>query len=196
MILWTIQTEDVYNMIMETGVYRCDFNRCFGCDWKKQYDWLVLQMIKRIGKRTKGVTYPVWAWYQWEDERKKPDLRRERWGNGWKGDVFYCMEIDIPDKDVLLSDFDLWSIILNNGLISYSEEEDDDMEKRYNSLSKNGQKHMMEKNWERVFDLLHLDNGWIMRGSSIQATFWELRREQVVCVQKLVAAKPKPAYLQ
>ena len=24
-----------------------------------------------------GVTLPVWAWYQWEGVRKKPDLRKE-----------------------------------------------------------------------------------------------------------------------
>ena len=56
--------------------------------------------------------------------RKKPDLRRERWGNGFKGDRFSCMEIDIPDEKVVLTDFDAWSIILLNGLLSENEDED------------------------------------------------------------------------
>lgn len=34
----------------------------------------------------------------WEGERKKLDLRRERGENGWKGERFACMEIDIPES--------------------------------------------------------------------------------------------------
>ena len=53
-----------------------------------------------------GVTLPVWAWYQWEGVRKKPDLRKERWANGFEGEEFVCLECDIPDEEVVLSDFD------------------------------------------------------------------------------------------
>ena len=86
------------------------------------------EMKRRIGNPPEGVSYPVWAWYMWEGERKKPDLRRERWGNGWKGERFACMEIDIPEAEVILSDFDSWSIILLHELLSDSEEEDNRLE--------------------------------------------------------------------
>ena len=118
MILWTIQPEAVYEEILSTGVYHCDFSKSSLSEWERQYDWLVEQMKKRIGPPPNGVSYPVWAWHTWEGVRKKPDLRRERWGNGWKGERFVCLEIDVPDKDVLLSDFDSWSIILLNGLLA------------------------------------------------------------------------------
>lgn len=72
MILWTIQPEKVYQSILENGVYRCDFSRSPMKDWKAQYDWLAAQMTKRLGKPPAGVSYPVWAWYQWEGVRKKP----------------------------------------------------------------------------------------------------------------------------
>ncbi len=84
-------------------------------------------MRKKIGEPPEGVAFPVWAWYMWENVRKKPDLRRERWGNGFQGDRFACMEIDISDEKVVLTDFDEWT----------------------------------------------------KRSSSIQATFWELRKEQI-----------------
>ena len=191
MILWTIQPEKVYQSILENGVYRCDFSRSPMKDWKAQYDWLAAQMTKRLGKPPAGVSYPVWAWYQWEGVRKKPDLRRERWGNGWEGDRFACMEIDVPDNEVLLSDFDTWSIILLNGFISNSEEENTTLEAKYESLSKEEQKKMKDKNWEGAFDLTYIDNGWVLRGDSIQATFWELRKEMIRKVWMFTSAKPK-----
>lgn len=192
MILWTIQDEEVYENILKTGVYRCDLDRSIMKEWKPKYDWLVSQMMKRIGEKPAGVEYPVWAWYQWEGTRKRPDIRCERRRNGRKGERFACMEIEIPDKDVLLSDFDDWSMILNNGLLSITEEEDAELEQKYNYLSEQDKKMMKERNWERVFDLTPVDNEWVVRGDSIQATFWELRKDQIRSVRMFTAATPKP----
>ncbi len=190
MILWTIQEEEIYNKILSDGVYRCDPDKSWmGRDCSDSYMWMSEQMKKRIGEQPKGVTYPVWAWYQWEDERKKPDLRKERWGNGKKGDRFACMEIDIPETEVLLSDFDLWHFVLSDFLISYSEEEDTLLEKKYDTLAPSKKLLFKHKNWERVFDLTPARNDWIEIGSSIQATFWELKKEQIKKVRFFTAAK-------
>lgn len=193
MILWTIQEEAVYKEIMETGVYRCDFAQSSMPEWKEEYDWLVKEMKKRIGNPPNGIMYPVWAWYQWEGKRKKPDLRRERWECGFKGDIYTCMEIDIPEDKALLSDFDAWSIILLHGMISDTEEENKALEERYNSMAPSGQKKMRDKNWERVFDLTPIHNDWMTRGDSIQATFWELRREEIKKVQFFTAMSRYPS---
>jgi len=192
MILWTIQPEEVYELIQNTGVYHCDFSRSMLSDMSLQYNWLVEQMKKRIGDPPTGVTYPVWAWYCWEGARKKPDLRRERWGNGVKGDRFVCLEIDIPDEKVLLSDFDAWSIILLSGLLSVSEKEDDELQATYDALTPEDQWKMMSKNWEDVFNLKEIDNDWVHRGNSIQATFWELRKEQICKVRTFTSAFVMP----
>lgn len=53
-------------------------------------------------------------------------------------------------------------------------------------------KMMKERNWERVFDLTPVDNEWVVRGDSIQATFWELRKDQIRSVRMFTAATPKP----
>lgn len=196
MILWTIQPLEVYELIQQTGVYHCDFSRSVLSDFGEQYDWLVNAMKDRIGDPSEGVSYPVWAWYMWEGVRKKPDLRKERWGNGWKGEQYACMEIDIPEKDVVLSDFDSWSIILLHGLLADSEEEDNRLEQIYDSLSEKDRKIFRDKNWEKAFDLTYVDNKWVHRGDSIQATFWELRKEDIREVRFFTAAKEKPEYLK
>ena len=136
-------------------------------------------MRKRIGPPPEGVSYPVWAWYQWRKDRRKPDLRWERWHCTPTGAKFYRLEVEIPDKQVLLSDFDEWHGPLNDGLIADTEEEYDELYRIYDSLSPDAKAEMRAKNWERVFDISSVHNEWMVRGESIQATFWELRKEQV-----------------
>ena len=188
MILWTSQEEAVYNELLKTGVYRCDLNLSPMKDCRKQYDWLVRQMKQRIGPPPEQVTYPVWALYQQDGKHRKPDLRRERWAVGCNGERFACLESEIPDRDVLLSDLDVWCIILNDGLLSDTEQEDRCLEAQYEALSPSEKRRMKEKNWERVFDLSPLNSDWMRRGYDIQATFWELRLEQVRDVRFFRAA--------
>lgn len=145
-------------------------------------------MKQRIGPPPEQVTYPVWALYQQDGKHRKPDLRRERWEFGCDGERFACIEIEIPDRDVLLSDFDAWCIILSDFLISDTEQEDRCLEAQYEALSPSEKRRMKEKNWERVFNLSPLNNGWARRGYEIQANFWELRLEQVRDVRFFRAA--------
>ena len=188
MILWTSQEEAVYNELLKTGVYRCDLNLSSMKDCREKYDWLVRQMKQRIGPLPDKVTYPVWAWYQQQGKHRKPDLRRERWEVGCDGERFACLEIEIPDREVLLSDFDAWCMLLSDFLISDTEEEDRCLEAQYEALSPSEKRRMKDKNWERVFNLSPLNNGWARRGYEIQATFWELRLEQVRDVRFFRAA--------
>ena len=193
MLLWTCQEEAVYNELLKTSVYRCDLNLSSMKDCREKYDWLVRQMKQRIGPPPDKVSYPVWAWYQQQGKHRKPDLRKERWAVGCNGERFACLEIEIPDREVLLSDFDAWCIILSNGLLSDSEQEDRYLEAQYEALPPSEKRRMREKNWERVFDLSPLDNDWSRRGYYIQATFWELRLEQVRDVRFFrAAAKSDP----
>lgn len=176
--LWTIQPIGVYENLIETGRYICDINKSGMSDLRCAYDWLAEQMISKIGAPPEGVKYPVWAWYK-DGEKYKPDLRHARFAYGKKGEKFACIEIEVPDKEVLLSDFDNWIVILNDGLLSDTEEEDEIIEKTYSSLSEDEKKIMKSKNWKRVFDISPLKNGWTTRGEYIQATFWMLRKSQI-----------------
>ena len=100
MILWTFQEEALYQFILETGKYICDpaKSTMLDLDSKPAYDWLVSQMIERVGNPPEGVTYPVWAWYAQKAKHKKPDLRSERWCYGKGGERFVCLEIEVSDE--------------------------------------------------------------------------------------------------
>ena len=107
MILWTIQQEYVYDELIDKGVYRTDESLALPyefAEFKMPYDWLIDKMISLIGNPPAGVKYPVWAWHTWEGKRKRRDLRNSGYGN--KGTRLVQMEIEIPDHEVVLTDFD------------------------------------------------------------------------------------------
>ena len=136
MKLWSMQPIEIWNMIQTNGVYRCDPKRSSmpEPEFVTKYEWLIRQMKKRIGEPPEGVLYPVWAWYMQNGRRRKPDLRGERWGYGPGNEQYVCIEFEIPDNQVLLSDFAAWNIILNNGLITETEAESDVLDALYDAM--------------------------------------------------------------
>ena len=190
--LWTMQTRDVWESLQRTGVYRTDTALCWMAEeLPHAYSWLAREMTKRVGPPPQGVDYPVWAWYMQNGRHKKPDLRSERWGYGPGDEDYCCIELEIAPQRVLLSDFDVWHSVLNNGLISDTEEEDVALEAFHESLADAEKTAYKEKNWERVFDISPLNNNWTTRGEWVQATFWELRREDVRAVRFFRTGKYK-----
>lgn len=187
MILWTIQTEEVYEQLMGSGIYRTDESLSLAGDiedFKLQYDWLADKMRFLVGNPPEGVVYPVWAWHTWEGHRKRRDMRRR--GYGTKGLKLIQMEIDIPDDKVMLTDFDLWVAALHGCNIDIETEADADEDKnnlftavkteRYQEY-----KEMIIKSWDRCIgcDQKYNDLFMYKGGRSIQATFWELKSDQV-----------------
>ena len=178
MVLWTFQPAAIWDLLQTKGFYRCDSSQ-IDLDFREAYDWLAGKMKERIGQPPKGVEYPVWAWYIQNWKHVKPDLRRERWCYGNGGELFACIEIEVPDEDVLLSDFDNWHCVLNRYLVPETEEEDEQQDAYYETLPEDEKRSYMEKNWERIFDITPFENGWTSRGKWVQAVFWELKKEQI-----------------
>lgn len=193
MILWTMQPLEIWDIINEKGYYRCDDSKSNMLEPEigEKYKWLVRQMRKRIGPPPAGVTFPVWAWYKQNGNHKKPDLRSERWYYGPGKEKYTCIELEIADDQVLLSDFDAWCIILLNGLLCESEEEADRLDHFYESLMPKEQLLFRDENWQKVFDLTPLRNEYMKRGYWVQATFWELRKEMVRDVRFFTTAATK-----
>ena len=191
MTLWTIQPEELYFSILKTGRYVCDPQQIGMPEFTEMYNWLVQQMKERIGEPPEGIIYPVWAWHTQRSKHQKPDLRSERWSNGYDGDKFVCLEIEVPDEQVLLSDYDLWSLILLDVLITETEEEDNEIEKTYKALPPEKQLKLKYENWKRVFDVTPFDNAWMRRGAWIQATFWSLKKDMIKKVRYFTAARHK-----
>lgn len=66
-------------------------------DFIPAYDWLIQQMIERIGNKPGDVQYPIWSWYQYLNEKKKKsDLRYSHLEQ--KGEKCVLIEIEKDEK--------------------------------------------------------------------------------------------------
>ncbi|EZH75884.1 hypothetical protein ATO12_03580 [Aquimarina atlantica] len=190
--LWTIQNEIGWNELNENGVL-IPKEEFVESDFKAGYEWMKSQMSNRIGKPEKRTQFPVWAWYQhFDSNKRKPDLRKS--GLLPKGTVGYRIEIEKEQKDILLSDFVLWHWPLSyKDYIADSEVEANEFEKKYGNteyeeLSKT-EKNLIEKSWEKIFDM-NFDLEFYtlpFKEKKIQATFWGLRKEDIIKVDKFIA---------
>lgn len=176
MILWTIQHKEAYDKLLKNGAIRGTPMYIVDESFKEAYEWMVVQMRNRIGNPPEGVTYPVWAWYQWEGNRKRPDMRVH--GRGWsaKGTPIVLLTLDVPDSCVLLSDFDYWHVVLNNGEIIFP----------YNEFA-HYSKEERQRSWENIFDISCSFDGDEHPFLSTQATMWEIKAEWVVKVEHFIS---------
>ena len=183
MLLWTVQPVEVYEKILKTGRYVCDgrktdkfFRDRYKCRSKVCPWW---------GRGPpKNVTYPVWAWHTRDFKRKKPDLRYSEYGR--HGDKMVCLTIEVPDKDVLLTDFDAWHFVLNKWYLNtdcWDEETYDKDHEWLDSLSQEERDRVIEESWKGIYNLDPKETDWCARGKWIQATFWELKKEYIKKVQ-------------
>lgn len=171
MVLWTIQHRDAYEAMLRNGYLRVaeeylPEEECF----RKSYQWMVEQMSVRIGNPPAGVTDPVWAWYQWEGKRKRPDMRTHNKGYGDKGTPIVLLTIDVPENCVLLSDFDYWHFILNNMPLLFT----------VNGDIKDCSESEKRESWKQIFDISHRFEGDEDMPVSTQATLWEIKEEWVL----------------
>ena len=117
MRLWTIQPLEVLEKIKQKGEFVC--NPVYSdSDFKRAYYWLVKQMDSRGIEHPYGLELPIWAWYKTDWENKKPDLEQEDFSD--KRENLVCIELEIDDKDVLLSDFYAWHYVLNDSFLDSS----------------------------------------------------------------------------
>ena len=204
MLLWTIQHYQAYEQMQECGVLRANEDHLF-CedDFRYAYVWMSTKMISCGIMPPQGVRYPVWAWYQWEDKRKRRDMREG--GHAKRGEKIVQLTINVEEKNVLLSDFDLYHYPLGYWYLAADEEDDLRFEAHHEALDysfsdlKNNdiQTNEMKKlraeittSWNRIFSLDKEDDGWLHRRNerkTIQVTFWELRLDQVLKAEVFTA---------
>jgi hypothetical protein len=189
MRLVTIQDKSAYDDLCATGVLRCKAKHA---EWLREdsfraaYDWLAEQMKLRVGEPPQGVNYPIWAWHLLDGKPVKVDLRKTEFNN-YRGE-HYALTIDVPDAQVLLSDEENWHFVLNNWYLSAAKNEADydAAEVWFDALPPDAQRNEKQKSWNRIFDVSPFDNGWHRQGCYVQATFWELRKEQVVSSRRFI----------
>lgn len=191
--LWTIQPAEVYDYTQKNGSYRCLPAKCPNMeDFLIPYQWLTRKMTEKMGSPPQGIEYPVWAWHTYAKKRKKPDLRRG--GHAEQGLQCVCMEIEVPDDQVVLSDFSAWHFVLNDAYLNpdcFDTETSDRDDAWLDTLPEEERAKAIWESRDAVFLIQYKNDDWLGWGEYIQATFWELKAEQIRKVQVFKARQGK-----
>lgn len=181
MKLWTTMPARVYDeTISKYGYYRCNPSKSElllddGAykQFANAYDWLSKYMTEKIGAAPEGVKYPVWAWFRLRGQEKRPDLRWEEFSGA--AEEIVLIEHEKEGAQVVLSDEVIWTIAQLND--SAWCETDEELDWYYDSNAKAEEKERFKKDsWYRIFD--------VKNSQHVQATFWELRKEDITKVWK------------
>lgn len=201
MRLWTIQPENVLEIIETKGVFRAELDKSLlsgiiagapenDTSICAPYRWMAEQMTKRIGPAPDGVEIPIWAWYR-RGDKVRPDLRTVVWEYAVDS-VGVRIEFEIDCRKVLLSDFDHWHYVLNRWYFPASDQDYEKFDQKVDNMGmdqfrKMDENHPLMKeikdSWDRLFLPEFLEGGKQSSGW-IQATFWELRKEWIVKVDR------------
>lgn len=195
----------VYHQVLETGAYQArpqlDKTSLIGdpsyCAQRIAYDWLCAQMQARGLPRPPAAegpeVYPIWAYYQWVGPAcRRPDLRSSALKSWAAQERRVLLTLRVPREQMLLSDYDAWHFPLNYSYLAGPRVYD----RFYRELKARGQQQRfctvplpgpsdheaVLDSWQAIFDLARSRKllGIKKAHQSIQATFWELRAEQVV----------------
>ena len=157
------------------------------------YGWLGREMDQRCTpQRPPDVRFPVWAWHTWYGtRRRKPDLRFSDVRAHAATEPQVLLTLEVPDEEVLLSDFGAWHHVLNRWYLA-AEPETDSFDARCKAaglhaysggpLEDAALEHERLSTWQAIFELEKVRG--ILEAKpehvSAQATFWEIRPEHVV----------------
>ena len=186
MHLWTVQPQSVLDLIRRTGRYRCDpsSKEVFANDEelvevRRAYRWMAEVMAERIGPPPKGVTLPVWAWHTL-DGRRRPDLRASLYRSGHY--LRWCLELEVPDYQVLLSDEELWHYPLNHWYLASDLNDEQAWEREHeevDALPAAQREARILESWQRIFQLDDRSHPYV------QATFWELTADMIQSARQI-----------
>ncbi len=192
MRVYTIQPVAFYDELMRNGIVYCDRESWIAKEYRVQYEWMAQQMRQRIGEPPlPQIQYPIWVWYQYiSKKRPVPTMSSKDILPGETQAVM--MELEVPENEVLLSNFSLWHLPMNYAGICLKREKRqyenelqkyEDLLREYRPLNEYpNEVQQILKTWERVFDLDLRDpyeETRMRKNQIIQGTIWSLRKEWV-----------------
>lgn len=198
MRLWTVQSSSAFIALNRDGVLYCDSPRTAdhlddgeSDMFRRAYDWMMDQMEKRIpAPRPKDAQFPLWAWAQVGSYKKE----YHPFGHVYTHGKSVLLELDVPDDQVLLSDYDIWYCVANRWSTyldplmerKLKHYQDEHVTAGFDDLPKE-LKDYVTSSWERAFDLNNRDKAFpnMKRNRMIQATLWQIRTEWVKGYQVL-----------
>ena len=178
MRLWSIRNPVELDIIYQNGVFFTD-EKYIDFDYKSAYDWMARELEKKVKKPNEQCRYPIWAWKCWDSNRNcRPDLRTRL---GKRNEELVLVEFDIPDNLVLLSEFHLWHFVLNNWYLPINEKDKLNFENTLKNSPPDHCNKLITQSWQNIFYWEKLDPTYhgTDLGSSIQAVFWELKKEWI-----------------
>ena len=196
MRLWMIVTEPALRVLERDGELVADGRRT-SRDFRPAYRWMAEQMTARIGPPPRPGALPLWAWAQWlGPKQRQPDMRYS--GHQPRGTACFRLALDMPDAQVLLSDFDDWHAVLNGWHLSQSEADADAFDADLAAADvpwgwpyPEPFRSRVIGSWTRVFDLDRSGRDPAWHGDSaqqsIQATLWRLAAGQVGRIERFTA---------
>ena len=134
MKVFTVQPLEVLDIIEKKGYFTCEKAKSENYkDFYDAYNWLAKEMIRRKIYPVENNTLPVWCWYLY-DGKNKLDLRHS--GLGTPKEKQVCLELEIQENKILLSDYGAWHFVLNNSWYddSTSEREFDKLHDWFDTL--------------------------------------------------------------
>lgn len=149
MRLWTIQHIDAWNVAKRKGYLEGNPDYMED-DLMASYKWMMDRMAERLPGYRGG--YPVWLWLQ------RPDLRRG--GHLARGERGVLLEAEMNPEEVLISDFEAWHVVLNNGFLALTESEAERFEAGKLPVSR-------EESWSRIFDWRELGKHGYREGEAV-----------------------------
>ncbi|MDO5293121.1 MAG: DUF3841 domain-containing protein [bacterium] len=190
MKVWTIQPVEVMNSIHDKGYFACDRRKASFNDiesFQSAYFWMVKKMDEKGIIHPAGLEFPIWCWHTRNGKHKKPDLRNAAYAE--RGRKCVCLELEVPDQEILLSNYDTWHIVLNQWWFndSNTEEEYYEHEKLFETLDENTKKAVMEESWDKIFNITSKEDRTTINCEYVQGVFWVLKKEYIKKVQEFVA---------
>ena len=183
MRLWTTMAKTVYDQTLgKHESYTCKTEKCDMLNfdgptgqYHKAYNWLVYEMTKRIGPAPNGITYPVWAWHTVRGLHKRPNLHWNEFRNA--PEPMVLIELEVDDDKVVLTDEEIWTCGQLNDAPCFMDAPDEQLDAELEWYYENTDIPQSEKEkfkmstWSRIFNT--------EKSEHIQATFWELKPENV-----------------
>jgi hypothetical protein len=159
MRVWSLQPLAVYDKLRAAGTLHVDPALCPALtgpepwlEMLEAYTWVAGQMTRRGVTPPPGVTLPWWAWHTIDWEQHKPDLRRREY-RGYNDQV--CLELELPDTEVVLTDFWAWNAVLGQHYLgdASSTAEYDAEQAWLDTLSDEDRRSTVVESWQKVFDV-------------------------------------------
>lgn len=161
---YSLQNLDAWKDAIKNGYLVGNKKYIMDEEFDAHYQWMMKQMEKRIN--VDASDYPIWLWLTLNN------VNIEEITFNLSCD-YVLLEIDLPEDKVLLSNFDAWHIILNNGY-----------------FSDNIDNVNQEDDWETLFDKDTLEDenfGFTFEDEDYQGVTGKINIENITVLKYIVS---------